>query len=92
MRERLDADVRESPVGEVVRAAIAWSWGDVELARVCGRLLAERERAGRTMEEFDAWIAATAIRHDIPLATNNRQHFEDIRGLVLVAVAATPPE
>jgi len=23
------------------------------------------------MEEFDAWIAATALRHDIALATNN---------------------
>lgn len=57
---------------------------DIELARTCGRLLADRERAGRSMEEFDAWIAATALRHGIPLATNNRRHFEGIPGLTLV--------
>lgn len=36
------------------------------------------------MEEFDAWIASTALRHDIPLATNNTRHFEGIPGLTLV--------
>lgn len=60
---------------------------DSALTRVCGELLADRERAGRSMEEFDAWIAATALRHDIPLATNNRRHFEGIPGLTLVAAA-----
>jgi len=57
---------------------------DVELSRTCGRLLALREQQGLKMEEFDAWIAATALRHDIPLATNNRRHFEGIDGLQLV--------
>lgn len=57
---------------------------DGALARTCGELLAERESAGQRMEEFDAWIAATALRHDIPLATGNRRHFEGIDGLVLV--------
>ena len=57
---------------------------DFGLARTCGGLLAERDRAGRKMPEFDAWIAATALRHDIPLATNNRRHFEGIPGLTLV--------
>lgn len=58
---------------------------DIELSRTCGRLLARCEQRGLTMEEFDAWIAATALRHDIPLATNNRKHFEGIPNLVLVA-------
>ena len=57
---------------------------DAALARTCGELLAERESAGRRMEEFDARIAATALRHGIPLATNNRRHFDGIPGLVLV--------
>jgi tRNA(fMet)-specific endonuclease VapC len=60
---------------------------DIELARTCGRLLALREQHGLKMEEFDAWIAATALRHDIPLATNNRRHFEGIPGLTLVGSA-----
>lgn len=56
---------------------------DNALARICGELLADRERQGRRMDEFDAWIAATALRYKIPLATNNRTHFEGIEGLVL---------
>ena len=59
---------------------------DSDLTRICGELLADREREGRRMEEFDAWIAATALRHDIPLATNNRSHFADIPGLALIGV------
>jgi tRNA(fMet)-specific endonuclease VapC len=57
---------------------------DIELSRMCGRLLALREQQRLTMEEFDAWVAATALRHDIPLATNNRRHFEGIDGLQLI--------
>lgn len=57
---------------------------DSALTRICGELLAERELAGQKVEEFDAWIAATALRHGIPLATNNRRHFEGIPGLTLV--------
>ncbi|MCC6223697.1 MAG: type II toxin-antitoxin system VapC family toxin [Thermoleophilia bacterium] len=57
---------------------------DVELARTCGRLLARREADGRRMGEFDAWVAATALRHAIPLVTNNRRDFEGIDGLELV--------
>ncbi len=57
---------------------------DFELSRVCGRILAGREETGRRMEEFDAWVAATAVRHGMPLATNNRKHFEGVDGLALV--------
>ena len=57
---------------------------DIALTRICGELLAECERQGRRLEEFDAWIASTALRYDIPLATNNRKHFADIPGLALV--------
>jgi tRNA(fMet)-specific endonuclease VapC len=57
---------------------------DSALTRICGELLADREQAGTKMEEFDAWIAATALRHAIPLATGNRRHFEGIDGLVLI--------
>ena len=57
---------------------------DAGLARVCGELLADREGRGLRMEEFDAWIAATALRHEIPLATNNRVHFEGVEGLLLI--------
>lgn len=58
---------------------------DFALARTCGELLAWRESIGQRMEEFDAWIAATALRHETPLATNNRKHFEGIPDLRLVS-------
>jgi len=34
----------------------------------------------------DLFVAATAIAHDLPLATLNRKHFERIEGLVLCEV------
>ncbi len=57
---------------------------DFEISRICGRLMAEMQGQGRSMQEFDAWIASTAIRHDLPLATNNRKHFNGVPGLRLV--------
>ena len=49
---------------------------DHELARMWGRITAECEAFGRTIPPSDAWVAATAIRHDLPLLTNNARHFE----------------
>lgn len=61
---------------------------DIELARMCGRLLALRSERGLAMEEFDAWIAATALRHTMELATNNVRHFEGVPGLMLVELGS----
>jgi tRNA(fMet)-specific endonuclease VapC len=46
---------------------LAWAWA---------RVVATCEGAGRPIAPSDAWIAATALRHDLSLATNNRKHFE----------------
>ncbi len=43
--------------------------------------------SGRVMADNDLWIAATAIRYSIPLLSNNRRHFEDVPGLVLISEA-----
>ena len=63
---------------------------------LCSRLLASfpelsvdrvvAERAGRIAREFgtrtpDALIAATAIEHKLSIVTQNRKHFEPIRGV-----------
>ena len=34
-----------------------------------------------------SWIAATALRHGIPIVTHNRQHFEGISGLTVISEA-----
>ncbi len=57
---------------------------DFELSRICGQIMAQAQRQGQPVQEFDAWIAATAIRHGLPLATNNRTDFAGIPGLRLV--------
>ena len=33
----------------------------------------------------DAWIAATALRHGLPLVTHNRRHFESIPALRVIS-------
>jgi tRNA(fMet)-specific endonuclease VapC len=52
---------------------MAWAW-----ARI-------RSIKGRPMESGDAWIAATAIRHSLPLVTHNRKHFEGVDRLQLIS-------
>lgn len=39
---------------------------------------------GRPVSFHDAWIAATAIRHNLPLVTHNRRNFEGIPRLKLL--------
>ena len=57
---------------------------DAELCRTYGRVRASLP-AGITVAPNDLWIAASAIRHAIPLITNNRRHFERVPGLTLIS-------
>ena len=59
---------------------------DVELCRTYARIRASLP-AGVVVAANDLWIAASAIRHSIPLVTNNRKHFERIPGLKLISEA-----
>ncbi|HZR94019.1 MAG TPA: type II toxin-antitoxin system VapC family toxin [Gaiellaceae bacterium] len=87
-------------VGEFYKGAYQRGWGpkritelerwlrnvvvlpyDVGVSRKWGEISAIK---GRPVPVNDAWIAACCLRHDLPLATLNRRHFEHIRGLVLV--------
>src|SRR5688572_15550281 len=38
---------------------------------------------GRPVAHGDAWVAAVALRHGMPLLTHNRKHFEGIHDLVV---------
>lgn len=55
---------------------LCWQW-----ARIC----AERKNIGRAISPQDAWIAATALRHDLPLVTHNIKDFQEIPHLRLLA-------
>lgn len=57
---------------------------DREVARSYGRLVAGERRAGRTIAPNDAWIAACALRHQIPLVSHNAKHFRGVATLSLI--------
>jgi tRNA(fMet)-specific endonuclease VapC len=62
---------------------LAWAWA---------RIVAACEDAGRPIAPSDAWVAAAALRHDIPLMTNNLKHYEaaeSLCGLKLVRPQST---
>ena len=59
---------------------------DVELCRIWGNLRAERQGIGRVIAPQDAWIASTALRHNLPLVTNNAKDFQDIPQLETLTV------
>lgn len=54
---------------------------DPETADAWAEICVERILAGRPITCGDCWIAACAVRHDIPLVTHNAKHYAGIRGL-----------
>lgn len=54
---------------------------DVELCRQWGVIRAQQQISGRTIAPQDAWIAATALRHGLPLVTHNPSDFRSIENL-----------
>lgn len=56
---------------------------NAQVADICARLRAERRAAGREIQSADAWIAATAIFLECPLASNDHI-FRGIPGLELI--------
>ena len=58
---------------------------DITLCQTYAELNARLLKTGRPMPDNDLWIAATAIRHSIPLISHNRKHYDEIPGLVLIS-------
>jgi tRNA(fMet)-specific endonuclease VapC len=56
---------------------------DLALCETYGTLKAKLYASGRPVADNDLWIAACAIRHSVPLVSNNRAHFERIPDLIL---------
>jgi tRNA(fMet)-specific endonuclease VapC len=60
---------------------------DRQLCDTYADLKTQLSTFGRVADDNDLWIAASAVRHSIPLITNNRKHFEHIPGLVIISEA-----
>lgn len=60
---------------------------DHDIARCYGKLVAERKRRGEPISTNDAWIAACAVRHAVPLVTHNAKDFENIGALTIITEA-----
>jgi tRNA(fMet)-specific endonuclease VapC len=61
-------------------------YADNNLCTVWARIRADARAAGRALSPQDAWIAATALALDAPLATNNRRDFDRVRKLRLLSL------
>ena len=57
---------------------------DHQIARCYGRLMTERTRNGQPIDPNDAWIAACATRHAVPLVTHNAKDFKGITSLEII--------
>lgn len=58
---------------------------DDAMARQWAKLVTDLKRKGVGLSFSDSWIAATALRHNLPLVTHNGKHFEKVPGLTLIS-------
>jgi predicted nucleic acid-binding protein len=57
---------------------------DHRIAKLFGLIVADRERLGRPISWADAWIAACAVCHEVPLVTHNAKDFELLPNLRVI--------
>lgn len=74
-RARMDEHLRHFVVHPADRA-LCRTWAEVSH---------QARRSGRPLTTADAWIAATAVLHGIPLITHNRSDFAVVSDLVVVS-------
>ena len=60
---------------------------DVEICKAYAALWELKTSTGspRVLADNDRWIAACALRHNLPLVTHNRRHFDGIPGLRVIS-------
>jgi len=58
---------------------------DLEVCKTYASLKARLEKDGNLIADNDLWIAACALRHSIPLVSNNHSHFVRVPGLILLS-------
>lgn len=61
---------------------------DDRLCMKWAEITEDGRRKGRKIPPGDAWIAATALLHDVPLITHNRRDFDCVTGLTVISEPA----
>ena len=60
---------------------------DLDVCRAWAVVRASRSAIGHPISPQDAWIAATALRYQLPLVTHNPDDFQQIAGLSIITEA-----
>lgn len=60
---------------------------DIPTCRSWAMIRAERAAIGQPISPQDAWIAAAALRYQLPLITHNPRDYAQIRGLTIITEA-----
>ena len=77
---------RVQDLQEKIRGAVSLPL-DFPVCVIYARVKANLRAQGKIVADNDLWIASFALRHSIPLVSNNRRHFENIPGLLLITEA-----
>ena len=57
----------------------------LEICEIWAEIMDDGKRNGKVIATSDAWVAATAIFLNIPLATNNKSDFQGVNGLTIIS-------
>lgn len=74
----------DDPVLRAVRELHVLLPIDEETALAYGRITRALRAAGRLIGSNDLWIAATSVRHDVPLVTANVADFRRVEGIQIL--------
>ena len=79
-------DKRKASMREHLRNFVVYPF-ERPLCMKWAEVTAGAQASGRPIGCADAWIAATAILHEIPLITHNRNDFAGVAGLTVISEA-----
>jgi predicted nucleic acid-binding protein len=82
--ERDFSDDRRTALLKHLRSYVVLPFDDA-LARRWAMMSVNLKREGKGISDADGWIAATALRYNLPLVTHNRRHFEHIPDLTIIS-------
>ena len=60
---------------------------DEKLCEIWAEIIRAAHKFGNPIETADTWVASVALLFDVPLVTNNRRHFENVRNLKIISEA-----